>query len=143
MLVGHPHRDKNVLEMDSDPFKTIFVGRLNYETTEEKLKREFDGIFGDVVSVHIVRDHKTGKSKGYGFVEFTDEREADNAVRRADGRTVDKRRIIVDCELGRTKRSWLPRRLGGGKGESRKDRRDEELIREIKKQIQREKQDKE
>ena len=58
-----------------------------------------------------------------------------DAVRRGDGRRVDGRRIIVDRELGRTKASWYPRRLGGGKGEARKDRRDEELIRELKKQL--------
>ena len=59
-------------------------------------------------------------------------------MRRGDGRRVDDRRIIVDSELGRTKRSWLPRRLGGGKGECRRDRRDEEVRRELRKQIERE-----
>lgn len=54
-------------------------------------------------------------------------------MRRGDGRRVDDRRIIVDRELGRTKKSWFPRRLGGGKGESRRDRRDEEVIRELQK----------
>ena len=62
-----------------------------------------------------------------------------DAVRRGDGRRVDGRRIIVDRELGRTKASWYPRRLGGGKGEARRDRRDEELIKAIKKQIDSEK----
>ena len=54
---------------------------------------------------------------------------------RGDNRKIDGRRVIVDRELGRTKKSWYPRRLGGGKGESRRDRRDEELIYELKKQI--------
>ena len=63
--------------MASEPYKTIFVGRLDYDTTEERLRREFDGVFGEVVSVHIVKDSKTGKSRGYGFVEFAEEREAD------------------------------------------------------------------
>ena len=49
---------------------------------------------------------------------------------------MDGRRIIVDRELGRTKATWYPRRLGGGKGEARRDKRDEELIREIRKQIE-------
>ena len=61
-----------------------------------------------------------------------------DAVRRGDGRRVDGRRIIVDRELGRTKANWYPRRLGGGKGEARKDRRDEEFLRDIKKQIEHE-----
>lgn len=102
------------------------------------MKREFHGVFGEVLNVHIVKDSKTGKSRGYGFVEFSSEREADDAVRRGDGRRVDGRRIIVDREFGRTERRWFPRRLGGGKGEARRDRRDEELIRELKKQIEKE-----
>ena len=152
-LVGLPHDDKNI--GGSDPYCTIFVGRLDYKTTKETLRRTFDKVFGDVVSVRIVKDANTGKSRGYGFVEFSDERSADGnvflhfpinylnfvfieAVRRGDGRRVDDRRIIVDSELGRTKRSWLPRRLGGGKGECRRDRRDEEVRRELRKQIERE-----
>ena len=153
--LGRPHFDKNA--QGTDQYRTIFVGRLSFETTEERLKREFDGVFGEVVSVHIVKDTKTGKSRGYGFVEFSDDREADgkfssiimvtllhiiffviDAVRRGDGRRVDGRRIIVDRELGRTKANWYPRRLGGGKGEARRDRRDEEFLREIKKQIEHE-----
>lgn len=55
------------------------------------------------------------------------------AVRQMDGRKIDQHRIIVDRELGRTKATWIPRRLGGGKGEARRDRRDEQLIRELKK----------
>ena len=50
-----------------------------------------------------------------------------------DGRKIDQHRIIVDRELGRTKATWVPRRLGGGKGEARRDRRDEQLIKELKK----------
>ena len=73
--LGRPHFDKNA--QGTDQYRTIFVGRLNFETNEERLKREFDGVFGEVVSVHIVKDTKTGKSRGYGFVEFSDDREAD------------------------------------------------------------------
>ena len=53
-----------------------------------------------------------------------------------DGRKIDQHRIIVDRELGRTKKTWVPRRLGGGKGESRRDRKDEQLIEEIKAQLE-------
>ncbi len=76
--IGRPHYDNNAL--GTDAYRTIFVGRLSYDTTEERLKREFDGVFGDVVHVHIVRDIKTQKSRGYGFVEFSDDREADGKL---------------------------------------------------------------
>jgi len=60
-----------------------------------------------------------------------------------DGRKIDQHRIIVDRELGRTKKSWLPRRLGGGKGEARRDRRDEQVVRDIKRQLEGEEKDNE
>jgi U1 small nuclear ribonucleoprotein len=70
--------------------------------------------------VRLVKDLK-GQSRGYAFVTFMREREADFAISKADGRRIDGRRILVDRELGRTKKSWVPRRLGGGKGgDSRK-----------------------
>ena len=72
-----------------------------------------------------MRHHKTKKCKGYAFVEYRDERSADEAVRRMDGRKIDGFRVIVDREFGRTKRSWYPKRLGGGKGDSRRNRSDE------------------
>ena len=67
--------------MGREIYNTIFVGRLDYKTTEETLKRTFDKVFGDVVSVHIVRDTKTGKSRGYGFVEFKAEEDADYSIK--------------------------------------------------------------
>lgn len=72
-----------------------------------------------------MRHNKTKKAKGYAFVEYRDERSADEAVRRMDGRKIDGFRVIVDREFGRTKRSWYPKRLGGGKGDSRRNRSDE------------------
>ena len=125
--VGRPHHDKRTI---GDPFKTIFVGRLNFNTSEDRLYREFQ-IVGQVETVRIVKDQKTRKSKGYGFVEFRDERDANEAVKRLDGRKIDGFRVIVDREFGRTKHSWYPKRLGGGKGDSRRDRSDEQILRMI------------
>ena len=55
-----------------------------------------------------------------------------DAVSKMDGRRIEGKKIIVDRELGRTRKDWLPRRLGGGKGDSRRDRKDEDLIRKLK-----------
>ena len=55
------------------------------------------------------------------------------ALDRADGRKVDNRRVVVDYERGRTKQEWVPRRLGGGKGDKRRDRETERIIRDLKK----------
>jgi hypothetical protein len=55
-----------------------------------------------------------------------------DAVRKMDGRRIEGRKVIIDRELGRTGKNWLPRRLGGGKGDSRRDRKDEDLLKKIK-----------
>ena len=55
-----------------------------------------------------------------------------DALGRADGRKVDGRRINVDYERGRTKQEWIPRKLGGGRGDKRRDRDIERMIRDVK-----------
>lgn len=113
ICLGNPFSDPHV---EGDPYNTLFVGRLNYSTTEERISKEFS-IFGKVLGVRLVRDKKTDKSKGYAFVEFKHKSDADYALRKADNRKIDGFRILVDREFGRTKKDWLPRRLGGGKGD--------------------------
>jgi U1 small nuclear ribonucleoprotein len=54
-------------------------------------------------------------------------------LERGNDRKIDGRRVVVDYERGRTKQEWVPRRLGGGKGEKRRDRDTERLIRDLKK----------
>eukprot|EP00954_Amorphochlora_amoebiformis_P027379 1385167-Amorphochlora_amoeboformis.AAC.4 len=98
--------------------KTLFVARLNYDITEADLKKEFE-YYGPVVKCHLVTDKK-GRSRGYGFVEFESSRNLKEAYKDADGRKVNKRRILVDVERGRTVKNWTPRRLGGGLGGTRK-----------------------
>lgn len=102
----------------SDPYRTLFVGRLALETNERKLEREF-GEFGRVTGVRVVREPESGASRGYAFVEFESEDALKEAYRRADGRKVDGRRILVDVERGRTVPGFKPRRLGGGLGDTR------------------------
>ena len=46
------------------------------------------------------------------------------AYKQADGKKIDGRRVLVDCERARVVKSWKPRRLGGGKGETRKGKDD-------------------
>lgn len=58
----------------TDPFKTVFVGGLSYSTDAKTLRREFDR-FGIVKKVSIVKDIKTGKPRGYAFVEYERERD--------------------------------------------------------------------
>ncbi|CAD5225480.1 unnamed protein product [Bursaphelenchus okinawaensis] len=107
-------------EATEDPYKTLFVARISYETSESKLKREFER-FGPIKKIVLVHD-KDGKPRGYAFIEYEHKTDMSAAYKKADGMKIDGRRIIVDYERGRTQKTWLPRRLGGGKGDSRKTR---------------------
>jgi len=109
-----PHKDSNAV---GDPFKTLFVARVSYDTTEKKLKREFE-VFGSIKRVRMVYDQK-GKPRGYAFIEYEHERDLKNAYKQGDGKKIDGRRVMVDVERGRTVEGWLPRRLGGGRGPGR------------------------
>lgn len=73
LVLGHPWDDKRA---EGNPYNTVFVGRLSYATTEDRLKKEF-AVFGPVEGVRIVRNKFTKKSRGYAFVEFKSERDAD------------------------------------------------------------------
>jgi len=105
-------------DVTGDAFKTIIIARLAHETTEDDLRDHF-GDFGKIVSCKIVRD-KEGKSRGYAFVEYDDEKSMRRAYTDGDARKIHGRRVLVDVERGRTVPTWLPRRLGGGAGFTRK-----------------------
>lgn len=107
-------------ESTTDPYRTLFVGRLNYDTTEAKLRREFE-TYGTIKKIIMVQDRETGKPRGYAFIEYKREKDMHEAYKRADGKRIDGRRVLVDVERGRTSKGWLPRRLGGGLG-GRKER---------------------
>ena len=61
--------DKCKPQVETVPHRTLFVYNLNYETTEETLKRKFER-FGDIITLYIVTDILKGTSKGYGFIEY-------------------------------------------------------------------------
>lgn len=115
---------KHNVKATENPFNTLFVGRLAYETTERKLRREFEQYGAIKQIVMVAQQSRTGASKprGYAFIEFEKEESLKEAYKHADGKKIDDRRIVVDVERGRTVRGWLPRRLGGGLG-GRKARR--------------------
>ena len=102
---------------NTDPYKTIFVGRLPYDTTEIELQKVFSQ-YGEVDRVRVVRDRE-GKSRGYAFVVFLDSGSARVCTREFGphrGIEIKGRVCIVDIERGRTVRYFKPRRLGGGLG---------------------------
>ncbi|PKU59292.1 U1 small nuclear ribonucleoprotein 70 kDa [Dendrobium catenatum] len=110
-----PHKDSNAT---GDPYKTLFVARLSYETTEHRIKREFEA-YGPIKRVRLIMDKETNKPRGYAFIEYMHTRDMKTAYKQADGRKLDNRRVLVDVERGRTVPNWRPRRLGGGLGSTR------------------------
>ena len=88
-----PHGNTKATE---NAYNTLFVGRLSYDTNEKKLKREFEQ-YGSIRTVNVVYD-KQGKHRGYAFIEFDREDDMSNAFKRADGKKIDGRRIVVDVE---------------------------------------------
>ncbi|XP_069763718.1 U1 small nuclear ribonucleoprotein 70 kDa isoform X2 [Narcine bancroftii] len=111
-----PHNDPNA---QGDAFKTLFVARVNYDTTESKLRREFE-VYGPIKRIYMVYNKRTGKPRGYAFIEYEHERDMHSAYKHADGKKIDGRRVLVDVERGRTVKGWRPRRLGGGLGGTRR-----------------------
>lgn len=61
-------------EGTGDPFKTLFVGRINYYTSESKIRREFES-YGTIKSIRLVHEKDSGKPRGYCFIEYEHERD--------------------------------------------------------------------
>lgn len=73
---------------------SIFVAKLDFNTTEEQLKSLFEE-HGRVNRVTIAKDRETGKPRGFAFVEMADEAEADQAIEALDNYAINGRNIAV------------------------------------------------
>ena len=72
----------------------IFVGNLPFSTTEQELNELFAEI-GQVESASIISNRYSGRSRGFGFVEMTDDAEAEKAIEQLNGKDVEEREIVV------------------------------------------------
>ena len=73
----------------------IYVGNLPYNVTEDDLRALF-AEFGDVSSAKLIIDRDTGQSKGFGFVEMSDEGAGQKAIDEVNGREVSGRSLKVN-----------------------------------------------
>lgn len=89
--------------------KKIFVGNLAWKATEDSLKSLFEA-FGKVVSIRIITDQYTGKSKGFGFVEMESPEAAEKAIQELNEKPYLERNLRVSLAQERTER------VGGGSG---------------------------
>jgi RNA recognition motif-containing protein len=73
---------------------TIYVGNISYTLSEDDIRKIFE-VMGTVESVKLIRDKRTGKSKGYCFIEMPEKKEAMEAINTLDGKEVAGRNLRV------------------------------------------------
>ncbi len=94
----------------------LFVGGLPFSTTDDELKDLF-AAHGTVASATVVKDRDTGRSKGFGFVEFENDDEGKKAEQALNGSDMGGRSITVNQARPKEDR---PRRDFGGGGDNRR-----------------------
>lgn len=82
----------------------LFVGGLSYQTDDHSLKEAFSG-FGDVVEARVITDRESGRSRGFGFVNYTSEESAKEALTAMDGQELNGRSIRVSLATERPPRT--------------------------------------
>jgi RNA recognition motif-containing protein len=102
----------------------IYVSNLSFNVQDEDL-REFFAPYGEVTSSKVINDRETGRSRGFGFVEMSDDAAAKKAIAELDQATVDGRTIKVmeaKPKEDRPARDFNPFRSKGGGGGYNKNR---------------------
>ena len=94
----------------------LYVGNLSYSTTEDELRNLFIQA-GTVTSVALIKDRETGRSKGFAFVEMSNQAEAQKAISMFNGHSMDNRELRVSIAQPREERGGFKDR---GSGHSRR-----------------------
>ncbi|KAM0038366.1 putative RNA recognition motif domain, nucleotide-binding alpha-beta plait domain superfamily [Helianthus debilis subsp. tardiflorus] len=89
----------------------IIVRNLSYTTSESCLKEEFSN-FGQIAEVKLVKDQRSNKSKGYAFVQYTNQDDAMSALEAMDEKYVDGRVVYVELAKPIDKRTAYPKTSG-------------------------------
>jgi cold-inducible RNA-binding protein len=90
--------------------KNIFVGNLSFGATEDAVRTLFQA-YGSVDRVNLITDRDTGQARGFGFVEMSNNAEADRAIAELNGRELDGRALNVNEARPKEDRGF-----GGGGG---------------------------
>lgn len=86
----------------------LYVGGLAYSVGDKELEELFTA-HGAVMSASVIKDRDSGQSKGFGFVEMTDVKEGQNAIKELNGKEISGRSIVVNQA-----RPQEPRPFSGG-----------------------------
>lgn len=92
--------------------KKLYVGNLPFSATDDTLAQAF-AAYGQVDSARVIMDRHSGRSKGFGFVEMSSDTEAEQAIQKLNGASLEGRSITVN-----EARPMAPREdsRGGGYG---------------------------
>ena len=93
-----------LLQQEPEHLCKLFIGGLDHRTTDDNLKSHFEQ-YGEIVDVIVMKDPQTKRSRGFGFVAFSQSYMVDDAQKNRphviDGRTVDTKRAIPRDEIDR------------------------------------------
>lgn len=89
--------------------KNIFVGNLSFGATEDAVRSLFE-TYGTVDRVNVVTDRETGRARGFGFVEMSNDGEGEKAIAGLNGRELDGRALNINEARPKEERG------GGGGG---------------------------
>ena len=95
--------------------KNIYVGNLDYSTTEQDLRSLFEP-YGQVDNVSVAKDKFSGQSRGFGFVEMSSDEQGEKAISELNGKQLGKRNLTVNEARPREARPPRGGGFGGGRG---------------------------
>ncbi|KAK7873247.1 hypothetical protein R5R35_011324 [Gryllus longicercus] len=126
-MVKMEHEDgKN----EPEHVRKLFIGGLDYRTTDESLKKHFEQ-WGEIVDVVVMKDPKTKRSRGFGFITYSRAHMVDDAQNarphKVDGRIVEPKRAVPRQEIGRPEAGATVKKLFVG---GLKEDMDEEHLRD-------------
>ncbi|KAF5306494.1 hypothetical protein FQR65_LT07322 [Abscondita terminalis] len=119
---------KEVEDMRNEPehVRKLFIGGLDYRTTDDSLKKHFEQ-WGEIVDVVVMKDPKTKRSRGFGFITYSRAHMVDDAQNarphRVDGRVVEPKRAVPRQDIGRPEAGATVKKLfvGGLKEDVEED----------------------
>lgn len=102
----------------------LYIGNLPYTTTEDELRNLFSE-YGNILSVTLITDRDSGRSKGFGFIELEDDQKAQEAITALDKSAMGDRTIFVSVARPREERPQGGGFGGGGRNFDRRGGRDD------------------
>ncbi|MDO8610199.1 MAG: RNA-binding protein [bacterium] len=101
--------------------KKLYVGNLPWSVTNDSL-RELFAQYGEITEATIISDKYSGRSKGFGFVTFVNEADAEKAIAEMTDKDIEGRKIVVNVAKPREERPRTGGGFGGGSNSRRDDR---------------------